>query len=263
MFILVCDVETLHLFSDPMIPHALLLGDSQTQLGWADAGWVSQLSAQYVRRLDLVNRGLSGYNTRMLLTVLPDILKHEDLKRVKVVTLMMGSNDASFPDTAPWQAVSLEEFGENMLKIISMLLNHGVKKESIILIAPPPILPDKWTKFRNSCPGPEYKNCKDNTLTKKYALEAGKVASRLSISFLDLFSAMMKSCNLDAALYDGLHLARDGAAVLCSLLVPELDKRLGAGDSLVFPEWREMENESDARCVEAYNKWKLENPDRL
>ena len=105
-----------------MIPQALLLGDSQTQLGWADSGWVSQLSDKFVRRLELINRGLSGYNTRMLLTVLPDILKHEDLKRVRVVTLMMGSNDASFPDKNPEQAVSLEEFGENMLKIITMLL---------------------------------------------------------------------------------------------------------------------------------------------
>ena len=246
-----------------MIPHALLLGDSQTQLGWADSGWVSQLAEKYVRRLDFINRGLSGYNTRMLLTVLPDILKNEDLKRVRVVTLMMGSNDASFPDTNPEQAVSLEEFGENLLKIISMLLNHGIKKESIILIAPPPILPEKWTKYRNSCPGPEYQNCKDNELTKKYAAEVGKVASRLSLSFLDLFSAMMKECNLDHALYDGLHLGRDGHAVLCNLLVPELDRRLGPGDSLVFPEWREMENESEARCVEAYTKWKQENPNRL
>ena len=246
-----------------MIPHALLLGDSQTQLGWADSGWVSQLAEKYVRRLDLINRGLSGYNTRMLLTVLPDILKDEDLERVRVVTLMMGSNDASFPDTNPEQAVSLEEFGENLLKIISILLNHGITKESIILIAPPPILPEKWTKYRNSCPGPEYKNCKDNELTKKYAAEVGKVASRLSLSFLDLFSAMMKECNLDHALYDGLHLGRDGHAVLCNLLVPELDRRLGSGDSLVFPEWREMENESEARCVEAYTKWKQENPNRL
>ena len=118
-----CDVETLHLFPETIIPQALLLGDSQTQLGW-----VSQLSAQYVRRLDLVNRGLSGYNTRMLLTVLPDILEQEDLNRIKVVTLMMGSNDASFPDTNPDQAVSLEEFGENLPKIISMLLNHGFIK---------------------------------------------------------------------------------------------------------------------------------------
>ena len=83
--------------------------------------------------MDLVNRGLSGYNTRMLLTVLLDILKHENLERVKVVTLMMGSNDASFPDTNPEQAVSLEEFGDNLLKIISMLLNHGINKESIHL----------------------------------------------------------------------------------------------------------------------------------
>ena len=122
-----------------------------------------------------------------------------------------------------------------------MLLNHGVKKESIILIAPPPILPEKWTKFKNSCPGPEYKNCKDNDLTKTYAAEVGKIASRLSLSFLDLFSEMMKRCNLEHALYDSLHLGRDEAGVLLNLLTPELNKRLGDGDSLVFPEWREME----------------------
>ena len=74
---------------------------------------------------------------------------------------------------------------------------------------------------------------------------------------------MMKRCNLEHALYDGLHLGRDEAAVLLNLLTPELNKRLGAGDSLVFPEWQEMENESDAKCGEAYSKWKLENPDRL
>ena len=89
------------------------------------------------------------------------------------------------------------------------------------------------------------------------------MASRLSLSFVDLFSTMTKECNLDHALYDGLHMDRDGHAVLCNLLVPELDRRLGPGDSLVFPEWREMENESEARCVEAYTQWKQENPNRL
>ena len=39
---------------------------------------------------------------------------------------------------------------------------------------------------------------------------------------------MMKRCNLEHELYDGLHLGRD---VLLNLLTPELNKRLGAGDT--------------------------------
>ena len=43
-----------------MWPKALLLGDSQTQLGGADGGWVQLLTDNTVRRLDIINRGFSG-----------------------------------------------------------------------------------------------------------------------------------------------------------------------------------------------------------
>jgi len=249
-----------------MIPTALLLGDSQTQLGWGEAGWVTLVAEKFVRRLDLVNRGLSGYNTRMLLAVLPDILAAEPLARVTAVTLMMGSNDASFPDTNPEQAVPLEEFGDNLLKIVSLLLNHGIKKEAILLVSPPPILPDKWAQYRRSCPGPEYRNCKDNQLTAQYAEETGRVAARLGLGWLDLFSAMMKLTNLEAALGDGLHLAGEGHAVLYQLLCPELERRLGPGPGHAaprFPEWRELGNQSGDQCAAGYTKWKLDNPGRV
>ena len=46
----------------------VLLGDSLTQRGGAVAGgapgWAARLGELYARRPDVVNRGLSGYNTR-------------------------------------------------------------------------------------------------------------------------------------------------------------------------------------------------------
>ena len=252
-------------FFTKMFDAALLLGDSQTQLGWGEGGWVTSLAEKYVRKVDIINRGLSGYNTRMLLNVLPDILDSVALENVKIVTLMMGSNDASFPETNPEQAVPLEEFGENLLKIISMLLNKGIKKESIVIMSPPPILPEKWTQYRNSLPGPKYENCKDNQLTKQYAAECGKVAGRMNITFVDLFTAMMGLHDLDAALSDGLHLGKPGHVVLVKHLSTIFDEKLGSSraEKLMLPEWREMTNSSLQQCGQDYNQWKKDNPDRL
>merc|ERR1719193_828877 len=90
----------------------------------------------------------------MLLEVLPDLVSKEDFGRAKVVVLMLGSNDASFPETNPEQAVSVEEFGENLIKIVAFLLSQGMKKEALVLVSPPPVLPEVWTAHLNNQPGP-------------------------------------------------------------------------------------------------------------
>jgi len=139
-------------------PLAVLIGDSQTQLGWQEGGWVAGLADTFQRRVDFLNRGFSGYNSRMLLEVLPDLLSKEDWGKAKAVVILIGSNDASFPETNPEQAVPLEEFGENLLKIVAYLLSQGVKKEALVLVSPPPVLPDVWTAHLNNQPGPAQVN---------------------------------------------------------------------------------------------------------
>ena len=124
-----------------MWPSAVLLGDSQTQGGFQEGGWAQALAEAFVRRLDIVNRGFNGYNSRMLNAVLSDILVPGDWAKVKVCCIFLGSNDASL-ETNPEQAVPVEEFGDNLVKIISFLLNQGLKKESIIIISPPPVQPE-------------------------------------------------------------------------------------------------------------------------
>ena len=49
------------------------------------------------------------------------------------MVIFLGSNDASIGSIAPEQAVPLEEFGENLLKIISILLSK-VRKYSPVVV---------------------------------------------------------------------------------------------------------------------------------
>ena len=53
-----------------------------------------------------------------------------------------------------------------------------MKRESLIVVSPPPVMPDKWRQHRNLGPGPRYENCKDNDLTRMFAEECGLVSRR-------------------------------------------------------------------------------------
>eukprot|EP00092_Neocalanus_flemingeri_P041233 GFUD01044893.1.p1 GENE.GFUD01044893.1~~GFUD01044893.1.p1 ORF type:complete len:247 (+),score=69.79 GFUD01044893.1:74-814(+) len=246
-----------------MWPTALLLGDSQTQLAWQAGGWAQNLAESFVRRADVINRGFSGYNTRMIQTILPDIFTPETLKRAKIVCIFLGSNDASMVETNPEQAVPVEEFGENLLKIISYILSNGVSKQALVIISPPPILPEKWNATLSLRPGPPLPNCKSNELTKTFAKECGEVAKRFNLTFVDLFSHMMdpaNKINLNAALSDGLHLGKEGHDALFSLLSPVFNAKLGGSSDIMLPEWRDLDN---ANTAGSYKEWKSNSNGRF
>ena len=51
------------------------------------------------------------------------------------MVIFLGSNDASMATTNPEQAVPLEEFGDNLLKIISLLLSkvvYGLRSSGVV-----------------------------------------------------------------------------------------------------------------------------------
>ncbi|ORC87165.1 putative esterase [Trypanosoma theileri] len=119
--------------------HIVLLGSSQTQEGYL-SGWVSRLSNCYVRRADVVNRGLSGYNSRWILDILADDTRRQHLLPLQIgrplfITLMVGSNDAA--ETA--HNVPLQEFKGNLRRIIHLVREHAAPVGGIFLLTPPPI----------------------------------------------------------------------------------------------------------------------------
>lgn len=119
-------------------PAIVLFGDSITQqgFGWtgAAAGWASLLARDYSRRADVLNRGFSGYSTRMALDLLPGIFpgagagaggRAPDVTRGEVLfaTVFFGANDAALPGER--QHVPPEEYARNLRLIVEHVRGSG------------------------------------------------------------------------------------------------------------------------------------------
>ena len=57
-------------------PFAVVFGDSITQQGFIleQSGWVCQLADYWTRKVDVINRGYSGYNTRLGLAMIREVV---------------------------------------------------------------------------------------------------------------------------------------------------------------------------------------------
>lgn len=121
----------------------ILFGDSITQQAFTAEGipFGARLSDAYIRKLDIVNRGLSGYNTTQALQILPRIMPKPSQARVRVMWIFFGANDARLPNTpgGPQQHVPLEKFKDNLRAIAlhpCVLAHEGIE---LILVTPPPV----------------------------------------------------------------------------------------------------------------------------
>ncbi|CAD7947886.1 unnamed protein product [Amoebophrya sp. A120] len=156
-------------------PKVYCLGDSLTQGGsHNNEGWVTKLQRYFLRRADVVNRGLSGYNARWVRRFIEDMLEkdlgrprsrfgndkeqkntehedpprpaadqHEDAKPL-FATLWLGANDACLPE-AGTQHVPLGEFAENLEFIAKLLLDEYV--DNLIILTPPCIAEQQRIRF--------------------------------------------------------------------------------------------------------------------
>ena len=115
----------------------MLLGDSITQLSFDNGGWGTKIADQFQRRLDVLNRGFSGYNTAWIECVLPQILP--STLPLDAVTVLLGTNDSGMKEVNPEQHIPLEAFESNLRGICELLLNAGVPREGLLLVSPPPL----------------------------------------------------------------------------------------------------------------------------
>ncbi|KAL3417334.1 gdsl lipase acylhydrolase family protein [Phlyctema vagabunda] len=121
-------------------PQFLLFGDSITQYSsnLRDGfSFGAALAEHCERRLDIVNRGLSGYNTANALKIIEDIIPSTENAQVDYLLVAFGANDAALPGTTG-QHVPLDEYKKN----IEAIINHPRVKAhnpKILLVTPPPI----------------------------------------------------------------------------------------------------------------------------
>lgn len=121
-------------------PQFMLLGDSITQ--FSTLTFQSYLQTIYIRRADVINRGLSGFTAPMGFRALKNVLSSKTSQpcssNIKLATVFFGANDACIPGES--QHVDLPRYVSAIKKIVEY---PGFKNErsrtEIIVITPPPV----------------------------------------------------------------------------------------------------------------------------
>jgi len=217
----------------------LLFGDSLTQQSSSqETGFAFHPALQdtYIRRLDVVNRGFSGYNTAQALKVLPHIIAAPTTTptggRIRLVTIFFGANDARLPNTpGPSQFVPLEAYRAN-LRTIATYAPLRAHQPRIVLITPPPI-DERLCEITDAAKGIHVTR-RTAANTAAYAQAVRDLGRELGVPVLDLWTAFMREAGWNGSfdvplvgakeapqsevlvglLHDGLHFTPAGYRIM-------------------------------------------------
>jgi lysophospholipase L1-like esterase len=168
-------------------PLVVCFGDSLTQYGFKNNGWGQQLQTWYETKVDVLNRGMSGYNVKFALNLVDEIFKP---LKPSLITIMFGSNDVS----TGIQGLTLEEFESYYSEMVQKIKKIHPECE-ILLISPPPLVDSQDRK---------------NETLEKYAEIVEKIGKKETTHFIDLWHGMQIQPKWEEFLEDGLHFNAEG-----------------------------------------------------
>jgi lysophospholipase L1-like esterase len=187
----------------------VIFGDSLVEQGYdhIHSGWVSSIANYYIRKVDVVNRGYSGYNTRFALQIVESAVINE---KPDLVVILFGANDAVVKEDE-LHHVPIVEYKSNLKDIISRL--RLGKCRNILLLTPPPIY-EEQLKVRNTMKKKAIVLDRTNERTRIYRDAALEVAMEVGVPAVDVFKELkgdeVKAAGRAAFLHDGLHLSHEG-----------------------------------------------------
>ena len=190
-------------------------------------GWGGGLAHRYQRRADILNRGMSGYNTRWFLRYAQDSGVWDEPGNVKLVTIFFGANDASLAKENPHHHVPLDEFQSNIKTLASLAKEHYGTTAKILLITPPPVHHEQRLAFQKQRYKEKATGILERTLENagKYAAACRELAQELELPLLDLYSTMMNAGgDFGTYLSDGLHFSKEGHDFVLNELLEAISK---------------------------------------
>ncbi|OAA57857.1 ubiquitin carboxyl-terminal hydrolase 19 [Niveomyces insectorum RCEF 264] len=264
-------------------PQVVLFGDSLFQ-GAAPLqdGFSLQaaLQAHCIRRFDVVNRGLAGYNTSQALRVLPSIIPAPPPAAAASYTptlayfvVLLGANDAALPTKELNQHVDMEEYAANLRAILTHPHVQAYKPGKILVVTPPPVDGIRLGEYERLTEGPpDAAASRQARITAAYAETARRVAKSVpGAVVVDLWKALMdvavaRTPGFDPAangglllgdeeggqqgyltqlLTDGLHLSGEGYRILFEELRAHIE-----------PEHPNKKNDDDTAEGWVYAEWR-------
>ena len=241
----------------------LLFGDSITQFSCGrcesveEAGRIdgfslgSGLGAVYNRKLDVVTRGFSGYNTRWCLPVLDAVLDAELQGQTEVAlsVIFFGSNDSV--SDGP-QRVPLEEYCQNIVKMVGKMKAAKIKT---VLVTPARVDKQQWSHHFAEDAKVGY--VRSDALYKEYRDQLLKIGEQEGIPVVDLYTEFGKH-DVSSLLTDGIHFSSEGYRVFFLALMKTIRENLPelAPENLPWhlPYWRDV-TEDPTSVIAALNKY--------
>jgi len=234
-----------------------LFGDSLTQGGWQAGGFAQRLAYLYARRLDIVNRGLSGYNTEWAMPVFEKTFpkKGSPGSKVRLLVLWWGANDSCLRPSP--QCLPLDKFVANLKTMISMVRSPESEWHSpdtkIILVTPPP-MSEAMRKADLASRDPPIELDRTAANTELYVDAVIALGKELDLPVIDMYEPIWaatgngNSEKLQEYLSDGLHLTTAGYTIIYDQLLatikanfPELYQE---SIPMVFPQWKDIDWEN-------------------
>lgn len=169
----------------------ILFGDSITQQSERQEhgfAFAPALRDDYIRRLDVLNRGFSGYTSQLALQVLPQFMPDPSQANVRLMTVFFGANDACIPGNA--QHVPLDEYLANLKATVQhpTVLAHRAK---VLLITPAPVDEHQLEPNDLAIGYSGLQRTAENT--KRYADACRDVGKQLGVPVVDLWTVFMRA----------------------------------------------------------------------
>ncbi|KAH7140479.1 SGNH hydrolase-type esterase domain-containing protein, partial [Dactylonectria estremocensis] len=232
-------------------PQLVLFGDSLLQ-GSVDiqSGFSFQatLQTRLIRRLDVLNRGFAGWNTKNALEYLPKIFPEpNDLSpKLDYLIILLGANDAIVPHPESTRDVPVHQYKDNLTRIISHahIKSHNPK---ILLVTPPPVDETKLNSL-----GHEPRTVAHTALYAEAVRQV--VEENPEVVLIDLWKAVMDKAapshvnahslpgspegDFNRLFTDGLHMNGEAYRLFYDLATPHIPE--GESSQYIYPDWRDL-----------------------
>ncbi|KAI5863110.1 SGNH hydrolase [Durotheca rogersii] len=234
---------------------SLIQGASEVQDGFSFQG---ALQSHCMRYLDVINRGFSGYNTKNALDLLPQVFLPPSPANPKIeyLLVLLGANDACLPIPTNTQGVPIDQYKENLIRIVT---HDHVKAHNpkILLVTPPPVDQIRITELDLAVGHAQA--TREAAVSAAYSETAREVAAAVpGVVVIDLERAIVDRAlsltvdfdadgpplghpggvrgGLEQLLPDGLHLSGESYRVFFDIVKPHIGPF--AEEQTVFPNWR-------------------------
>jgi len=182
-------------------------------MGAQPGGFIQRLADAYMRKVDVINRGLGGYNTDWLLPVAEKVIsatKIEGGSEIMLVVIWMGANDCVLDGMPSGQHVPIPRYKKNLLAMYSLYPSSI----PTIFITPTPVRDEIWRD-------------RDNNVTKQYGEAVKELAKELGAGVID-GQKVFEGHDLPPLLSDGLHLKPGGYELIFNAFMQLIREKYSA-----------------------------------